>query len=62
MKTVLNSAKFLFKSLNHSCYCKEVAMFTCAKEMVTSVIKNTYRHCNQLLEASRYLGDLPSHM
>lgn len=53
MKTVLNSVKFLFKSLNHSCYCKEGAMFTCAKEKVTSVIKNTYRHCNQLLEASR---------
>ena len=46
MKTVLNSAKFLFKSLNHSCYCKEGAMFTCAKEKVTFVIKNTCRHCN----------------
>ena len=45
MKTVLSSVKFLFKSLNHSCYCKEGAMFTCAKEKVTSVIKNTYRHC-----------------
>ena len=46
LKTVLNSAKFLFKALSDSCYCKEGAMFTCAKEKVTFVIKNTYRHCN----------------
>ena len=43
-------------------YYKEGAVFTCADEKATFVIKNTYRHCNQLLEASRYLGDLPSHM
>ena len=42
LKTVLNSAKFLFKALSESCYCKERAMFTCAKEKVTFVSKNTY--------------------
>ena len=39
-------------------------MFTCAKEKVTFVIKNTYRHCNwsASFEASKYLGGKPSHM
>ena len=51
LKTVLNSAKFLFKAL-------------CAKEKVTFVIKNTYRHCNwsASFEASKYLGGKPSYM
>ena len=44
MKTVLNSVKFLFKSLNHSCYCKEGAMFTCAKEKVTPYLKVWISH------------------
>ena len=41
LKTVLNGAKFLFKALSDSCYRKEAAMSTSAKEKVTFVIKNT---------------------
>ena len=57
---MVNGANFLFKALSDSCYRKEGAMFTCAKEKVTFVIKITGIVC--FLEVFRYLGGKPSHV